>query len=382
MENFKYNTKTTLYSGRGCIRQNADVIKGYGSKAIIFTTHFPEGSRNLGLEDLKFVFEENNIDYLVYDDVEVDPPVEKCAELAARAKDFHADFFVGLGGGSSIDTAKAVSLLLTYPDNDNPYDVFYAMGAPSKSNDTESAIPVIAVPTTAGSGSEVSGFSVLTRADTNTKLCMYPLVFPVLAFLDGDYLKEAPADIIHTGVIDALAHGVETYLHVGSNPMNRAMARYGFELFADFKNRMNDGNYEEDDYDKMLLAAYVQGCAFMQSSTTIPHGMGYPLSHVKHVCHGLANGIFLGEYVRGFHDQSLVQPIVEMCGFKNSDEFAEFCKSITEDDIVGLEVSEEEIQNWTDDFMKLDFRLAANPEVLDRNDIENLYRKSLQKFIK
>ena len=97
--------------------------------------------------------------------------------------------------------------------------------------------------------------------------------------------------------------------------------------------------------------------------------------------HGLSNGIFLGEYVRRFKDQSLVQPIVEKCGFKNSDEFADWCRTITEAD-VDIEVTEDEIQQWTDDFMKLDFRFAWNPEPLTRDDIYTLYKVSLSRYMK
>lgn len=380
MKNFKYNTQTALFFGKGCIAENASVLKDFGKRAVIFTSIFADGCENRGLRDMEEALRSQGIEYLVLDGVEVDPPVDTVVKLAEKASDFHADFFIGIGGGSSLDTAKAAAVLLSHPEEKDPYQAFYGMGAPSKSIRSETKIPMIAVPTTAGSGSEVSGFSVLTRADTNTKLCMYPLVFPEIAFLDSDYIKDSPNFLIHTGVIDALAHGVETYLHVGSNPLNRALAEYGFRLFAGFKDRMAEGKLQDEDFDSMILAAYVQGMAFMQSSTTIPHGMGYPLSHIKHVSHGLANGIFLGEYVRGFKDQSLVSPIVKMCGFKNSDDFADFCRLITEDD-VNIEVTEQEIQEWTDDFMKLDFRLAANPEKLDRSDIENLYRRTLQKYI-
>ena len=380
MKNFKFNTQTALFFGKGCVTENAAVLRQYGKRAVIFTSIFAEGRENKGLKDMEKALTSQGIEYLVLDGVEVDPPVDTVVKLAEQAADFNADFFIGIGGGSSLDTAKAAAVLLSNPEEENPYEAFYGMGTPSKSIKSETKIPMLAVPTTAGSGSEVSGFSVLTRADTNTKLCMYPLVFPEVAFLDADYIRESPDFLIHTGVIDALAHGVETYLHVGSNPLNRTLAEYGFRLFAGFKDRMAEGKLIDEDFESMILAAYVQGMAFMQSSTTIPHGMGYPLSHIKHVSHGLANGIFLGEYIRGFKDQSLVQPVVKMCGFKDSEEFAAFCRLITEDD-VDIEVTEQEIQEWTDDFMKLDFRLAANPEKLDRNDIESLYRNTLKKYI-
>ncbi len=381
MKGFRYNTQTALFFGQNCIKDNADFFKPYGKRAVIFTTKFYDGCENKGLSDMQDVLKGNGVEYLVLDSVEVDPPIDNVVDLANKATEFKPDFFVAIGGGSSIDTCKAVALLLTHPEIEDPYEVFYGMGHPSTSIKTEVNIPIFAVPTTAGTGAEVTGFAVLTRADTDTKLCMYPVAFCDAAFLDSRYISCSPSFLIHTGVIDALAHGVETYLHVRSNPMNRYLAEYGFKLFAKFKDGMISGDLGSEDYDNMMLASYVQGMAFMQASTTIPHGMGYPLSHFKHVNHGLACGIFLGEYVRGFKDQSWVQPIVEACGFNNSDEFAEFCKKITEKD-VNIEVSEEEVQKWTDDFMKLDFRIASNPEPLNRDDIENLYRNSLSIYIK
>lgn len=381
MKKFKYNTQTAMFFGENCLKENAELFKSYGKRAVIFTSIFYEGYENIGLKDMESLLKEEGIEYLVLDDVEVDPPIDTVTKLAKEAANFDADFFVAIGGGSTIDTCKAAALLIKHSNIEDPYEVFYSLGHPSKSITTEVDMPIFGIPTTAGTGAEVTGFAVLTRSDTDTKLCMYPLAFCDAAFLDYRYIKSSPDFLIHTGVIDALAHGVETYLHVGSNPLNRKLAEYGFELFSEFKDRMAKGELIDEDFENMLLASYVQGMAFMQSSTTLPHGLGYPLSHVKHVNHGLACGIFLGEYVRGFKDQSWVEPIISKCGFNDADEFAAFCKLITEHD-VDIEVSEEEIQKWTDDFMKLDFRLASNPETLDRDDIENLYRKSLAKYIK
>lgn len=381
MKNFRYNTQTAMFFGRGCVKENAAFFKGYGDRAVIFTSKFYEGYPNKGLADVEEAFKSQGIDYLVLDGVEPDPPVETVAELSKKAAAYNADFFIAIGGGSSIDTMKGAALLIKHSDISDPYEVFYGMGAPSHSIKTEVDMPIFAVPTTAGTGAEVTGFACLTRNDTHTKLSMYPVAFCDAAFLDSNYIKGSPDFLIHTGVMDALAHGVETYLHNDSNPLNRALAEYGFRLFASFKDRMRDGCLTDEDYETMILTSYVQGMAFMQSSTTIPHGMGYPLSHIKHVNHGLSCAIFLGEYVMGFKDQSLVQPIVEMCGFKDSADFAAFCRQFTEDD-VSIEVSEEEIRQWTDDFMKLDFRLASNPEPLEREDIEKLYRNSLRRYIK
>lgn len=380
MKSFRYNTQTALFFGRNVIRDNAEFFKDYGKRAVIFTSQFYEGCTNRGLEDVKAAFDSVGIEYLVLDWVHVDPPVDVVVKLAAAAAEFQPDFYFAVGGGSSIDSAKAAAYLNEHPGKD-PYEVYFGLGHQSTSIKTEIKIPVFAAPTTAGTGAEVTGFAVLTRADTHTKLAMYPMGFCTAAFVDPSYVEGSPDFLIHTGVIDALAHGIEGSLNVNSSELSRTLAAYGFKLFKGFKDHMVSGELTEEDYDNMALCSFVQGMAFMQASTTIPHGMGYPLSHIKGVNHGLSNGIFLGEYVRRFKDQSLVLPLIQACGFENSDDFAEWCKAITEED-VHIEVTEEEIQQWTDDFMKLDFRLKWNPEPLTREDIYQLYKISLKRYIK
>ena len=380
MKSFRYNTQTALFFGRNVIRDNASFFAPYGKRAVIITSQFYEGCTNRGLADIKAAFESQGIEYLVLDWVEVDPPVDVVIKLAAAAAEFKPDFYFAVGGGSSIDSCKAAAYLNEHPGMD-PYEVFYGLGHQSKSITTEIKAPVFAAPTTAGTGAEVTGFAVLTRADTHTKLAMYPMAFCTAAFVDPSYVEGSPDFLIHTGVIDALAHGIEGSLNVNSSELSRTLAEYGFKLFKGFKDNMVTGKLTEEDFDNMALCSYVQGMAFMQASTTIPHGMGYPLSHIKGVNHGLSCGIFLGEYVRRFKDQSLVLPIVQKCGFADTEEFAAWCKAITEED-VHITVTEEEINQWTDDFMKLDFRLAWNPEPLTREDIHTLYTESLKRYIK
>lgn len=115
----------------------------------------------------------------------------------------------------------------------------------------------------------------------------------------------------------------------------------------------------------------------MPVSTSLPHGMSYPLSHFKNVNHVLGCGITLGEYLKTFRDQSLVQPVCEMCGFKDSSEFAEYISEITKHD-VQITVTEQEIQDWTDEFIKAEFRLKAHPEPITREQIATIYRNYWQ----
>ena len=379
MSVFKYNTQTSCLCGRGCVEAYADIFLKYGRRAAILTSKFAEACRNYAFEDVQAALDKRGIEYIVIDRVMENPPVESVAELALECEDFGTQFFIAIGGGSSIDSAKAVSLLMKYPGVE-PYEVFYGMGKPSDSLKTESDLPVFAIPTTAGTGAEVTGFACLTRSDTDTKLSMYPVVYCEAAFLDPEYICHSPNFLLHSGAMDALAHGAETYLHTGSNIINRSVAEVGFKLFAGYKDALASNTLSDDDFLNMQIAAFVMGMAFMQSSTTIPHGMGYPLSHYKRVNHGLACAIFLGEYLRGFRDQSLVEPIVKACGFENTDEFAAYIAGIMQQDL-HLSVSMDEIEKWTDDFMKLDFRLASNPEPLTREDIKGIYVRSLAPYI-
>lgn len=381
MKDFAYNSQTAMFFGRNCVNKNRNFFKKYGEKAVIFTTAFPEGYINQGLEDVKESFVECGIDFLVIDDARTDPPVETVYELSKQARSFNADFFIAVGGGSAIDTAKAVALLLKYPAEADPYQVFWGDRGPSSAIRSELDIPLFTVPTTAGTGAEATPFAVLTRADINTKRSMYHNAYPTAAFLDSRYIVGSPDFLLHAGIFDALAHGIESYLHKNSTPMGQMFAEYGFKLFRSFKDKLKSGEFTEEDYDDMQLAAFVQGLACMQSSTTLPHGLGYPLSH-RRVAHGLASGIFLGEYLKSFKERTVVERIANMCGFDDCNELADFLADIMEKDIK-LDVSEADIAEWTDNFMRTQtIRLETNPEPVSREDIERLYRSSLKHFIK
>lgn len=381
MRPFMYNSQTAMFFGRGCIGKNGHLFKKYGKRAAVFTTAFPQGHVNLGLEDIKGVFAENGIDFIVIDRVQTDPPVEVVDELAAQLREYEAEFFIAVGGGSAIDTAKAVALLLKYPPQADPYQVFWGERQPSSALQSELDIPLFTVPTTAGTGAEVTPFAVLTRSDINTKRSMYHNAYPTAAFLDPRYIEDSPDFLLHAGIFDALAHGIESYLHRDSTPLGKMFAEYGFSLFGSFKDKLKDGGFVEADYDSMLLAAFIQGLACMQSSTTLPHGLGYPLAH-RRVPHGLACGIFLGEYMKSVKEKSAVEHIAGLCGFSSVDELADLCGEIMRADIK-LEVSEDDILQWTDNFMQTQtIRLETNPEPVGRDDIERLYRASLKDFMK
>lgn len=380
MKSFRHFVATALFFGNNAVKENKEQFAQFGKRAYIVTDEFLDGCRNYALEDVTEVLKELGIEYMVNDSTEDNPPVESCVAIAREARAFAPDFIIGIGGGSALDTAKTVDYLVTQPEDAEPYDTLFS-GAPFYSHlYQELSLPLIGIPTTAGTGSEVTGGAVLTRNDIDNKDTARHKFYCTVAFLDARYIRESPSYLIHTGVMDALAHGVETYINIKSNPLNRAIAAVGMNMFSEFKDNMLNGTLTDEDYEKMLLTANIMGQAFMQAGTCIPHGMGYPLSHYKGINHGLSCSVTLGEWLRGFKDQSLVAPVVKMCGFKDTDDMADYVNTILARDI-RLEVTHDEIKAWAVQFCSNPDKLSRNPEPLSVDDIIGIYERALKKYI-
>lgn len=380
MKNFVYHAPVMLHIGKQCIQANADYIQSCGNRAFVLTSKFAPGYKNQALEDMLEVFCRTGISYQICDEVEENPSVESVAAITAEIRFFKPDFLVAIGGGSALDTAKAANVLLKYSKDRDPYDAFYH-GVPAPTGSPSSGLlPLLGVPTTAGSGSEVAGYAVLTRTDTKTKLRMNQLSFFTAAFLDAQYIMESPQWLLDSGALDALAHGIEGYVNVASNPYNRLLSDYGFRLFASFKDRLLSGTMTYEDYEKMLVAASVQGMAVMQSSTTLPHGMGYPLTHFKDISHGFASSITLGAYLKIFSDRHTIRRIVNKCGFRDVDELSAYIAALIERNNQ-FKVSEREIRQWTNDFCKIKQRLDRHPEPVTKEQIYEIYRSSLERYL-
>ena len=288
MDGFRFDTQTCLYYGRNAVKEHQEVFDDFGKKAIIVTSQFSEGCPNTGLEDIKEIFDAKGIQYKVIGYTIPNPPVENIEEMYEETKDFNADFIVGIGGGSSLDASKALAQLTDGKRKDpskSAIDIFFGHGKPYDNYRNMCDIPVITLPTTAGTGSEVTGGAVLTRNDIHTKIAMNQWLYPVVSFVDPRYIEGSPLFLLDTGVIDALAHGVESsirqgdHLYAAANLMNQGISKIGFKLFAEFKDNLLNDTLTAEDYDKITLTSMVQGVAFMQSCTCIPHGMGSPLSH-------------------------------------------------------------------------------------------------------
>jgi alcohol dehydrogenase class IV len=216
-------------------------------------------------------------------------------EAAREARDFGAGSVIGLGGGSPMDAAKGVAILASNPVRLNEILEGKPLANPP--------LPVIAIPTTSGTGSEVTPFAVFTDKAAGQK-CGYghPGIFPVAALIDPELTYSMPEKVIVDTGLDVLAHAVEAYLSTISFPMNDALALHAIDVVREELERAAKKDYEA--MDRMAAAASVAGAAIAHASTILPHIMGYPLTVYHNVPHGRASAIMLAGVLTALGEKS------------------------------------------------------------------------------
>jgi alcohol dehydrogenase class IV len=286
--NVKYYLPTKVIAGSGCVAANAGLFPKYGERALIMTGR-ASARKNGSLKDVEGALASQGIASSLFDRVDSNPGIADCRAAAAAARDFRADFIVGIGGGSPLDAAKAAAILAR-----NELDDSQVFGGAYP----DGALPVVAVPTTAGTGSEVTPYAVLTNDAIESKSSISSeLIFPVLAFLDSAYTATLDPRVAANTAMDALSHAVEGYLSLRSDPWNRAMAYEALRLIGKSLPRLAAGASDEALRSELLLAANMAGTVIAQTGTTIVHAMGYSLMYFKGIEHGRANGLLLGPYL-------------------------------------------------------------------------------------
>ena len=389
---------TTWLFGQDCIKKNAQVFGTLGKKAYIITGPFlngkKTGTKHPSVVDVENALKANNVEYKIYDECVPNPPVSTVVKAAKIVAEYDPDFLVAVGGGSNIDTTKGVELLLRYPGH-NEYDVLFGDVAPERAtteitgtwkmgnSDDNKKIPFITVPTTAGTGSEITGAAVLDREDIDNKAGTKPFVWSDYSFVDPNYVKTCDDKLRQANALDALGHGLEPYIDTGSKDhfIVQAFAEMGFKLFAEIKDHLRTGEMTDDDYVKQSLMCSIMGFCETEGQTGVPHGLGYPLTHVKGLPHGLACGAFEGEYLKIFKNTEKIDRALELLGFKDVDEFAAYVHEVLDPHMEGMKVTRQEIEDWTDTFYSTEWRVARHPEKFDREDVKKVYERTLEKFI-
>lgn len=275
----------TSYHGSGAIAHIADEIKGRGFKKA-FVCSDPDLIKFNVTSKVTDILDKENIDYEIYSQIKANPTVDNVKTGVEAFKASGADCIVAIGGGSSMDTAKAIGIIVKNPEFG---DVVSLEGvAPTKNK----CVPIIAVPTTAGTAAEVTINYVITDTEKNRKMvCVDVHDIPVVAVVDPDMMSSMPRGLTAATGMDALTHAIEGYITLGAWEMSDMFHIKAIEIIAN--NLRGAVENKPENREGMALGQYVAGMGFSNVGLGIVHSMAHPLGALYDTPHGVANAIIL-----------------------------------------------------------------------------------------
>ena len=275
----------TSYHGKGAIREIATEVKGRGFEKC-FVCSDPDLLKFGVTKKVTDVLENAGIAYEIYSQIKANPTIENVQTGVAAFKKSGADCIVAIGGGSSMDTAKAIGIIIANPEF---ADVRSLEGvAPTKNK----CVPIIAVPTTAGTAAEVTINYVITDAEKNRKMvCVDVHDIPVVAVVDPDMMSSMPTGLTAATGMDALTHAIEGYITKGAWEMSDMFHLKAIEIIS--KNLRGAVANTPEGREGMALGQYIAGMGFSNVGLGIVHSMAHPLGALYDTPHGVANAILL-----------------------------------------------------------------------------------------
>ena len=394
MNEFSFSVPQNITVGKGSLAKLPEVAKkSGGSHAFLMSgPHLAKmGLVEKAAESLKVA----GIAVDTFTDIEGNPSVETVDKATAAFKEAGADFIVAFGGGSPMDVAKAVGVTAKYGGSITEYEGAHKVPGP--------IIPLIAIPTTAGTGSEVTAFSVITDHSRDYKLTVFSYeILPAYAILDAELLTTAPASVAAACGIDAFIHAEEAYISTAASPFSDAMAEKAMSLIGKNIRRFVANRGDIEAAEAMLVGSLFAGIAFSFARLGNVHAMSHPVSAFFDVPHGVANAVLLpviaeynaladhGRYLTIYNDISpvpayeeefepmmLVDAIRELCGeIGIPANLTEAINNASKTGPVSAEEIENKIEAMAVDAMKSG-NIAVNPRSSRQCDIEMLYRKAL-----
>lgn len=275
----------TSYHGKGAIQEIATEVKGRGFKKC-FVCSDPDLIKFNVTKKVTDVLDANSIDYEIYSKIKANPTVENVKTGVETFKASGADCIIAIGGGSSMDTAKAIGIIIKNPEFS---DVVSLEGvAPTKNK----CVPIIAVPTTAGTAAEVTINYVITDTAKNRKMvCVDVHDIPVVAVVDPDMMSSMPKGLTAATGMDALTHAIEGYITAGAWELSDMFHLKAIEIIS--KNLRGAVENTPEGREGMALGQYIAGMGFSNVGLGIVHSMAHPLGAVYDTPHGVANAIIL-----------------------------------------------------------------------------------------
>ena len=386
LNSFQFNTTPGLRFGSGQAKSLCKEISDKLGEKILFITD--KGLMSLGLTEPTIKELQKNGSVEVFDDVESDPSQKTLLNAIEIGKKIKATGVIGFGGGSSMDVAKLSALILGSNENlEEAWGVANAKGP---------RLPLVLIPTTAGTGSEVTPISIITVGEEEKKGVSSPLIIPDLAILDPELTLGLPASTTAATGIDAMVHAIEGFAssNKNNNPISKMLAIEALKLLgSSIEQAVLDGSNVEA-RGKMLIGAMLAGKAFANSPVAAVHALAYPIGGTFHISHGLSNSLVL-PYVLRFNtvDTKASKDYAELAPyvFPNIDinkgaqavsaEYIDKLEDLSKrlglpQKLREVDIPKEACEKMARDAMKQTRLLVNNPREVTEKDALNIYQSA------
>lgn len=382
MNPFTFNTSKSIQFGAGMLSSLGELVRARIGERVMLITD--PGMMSTGIVDRALkILSGAGVTVELFKDVEADPPEAVILNATRQAQSADIAGVVGLGGGSSLDVAKLVSLLV--PGTEDLKDV-YGVG-----NARGPRLPLILAPTTSGTGSEVTPISIVTTG-TNEKMgVVSPVILPDIALLDPELTYGLPAHVTAATGIDAMVHAIEAYASASANnnPLSRMLATQALTLMGrSILKAVHEGADSEARSD-MLLGSMLAGQAFANSPVAAVHALAYPLGGHFHIPHGLSNALVLTHVLR-FNVVTSPQPYAELAPYafpelselEGQERAAAFCDRLAElsrdcglqPNLRAMDIPADILPRLASDAMNQTRLLVNNPRPVTEADALAIYR--------
>jgi alcohol dehydrogenase len=292
MRSFQFQTVPHIISGIGRIQQLKEVLQDFSIQRILLvtdTTLVQSGIHEPILQQL----EDGHFHTTIFQDVEADPKEQQILEAIAYAQDHHIEAVIGFGGGSVMDVAKLIALL-AHPQQTQQLTDIYGVHQAKKPR-----LPLVLIPTTAGTGAEVTPISIVTTSDTQKTGVVSAVLFADVTILDASFCLGLPQHITAATGIDAMVHAIEAYTSkLKKNPYSDLLAKSALKLLNQNLPKVLKDGQDIEARQAMLEGAMLAGQAFANAPVAAVHALAYPLGGHFHLSHGHANAIVLTEVLK------------------------------------------------------------------------------------
>ena len=374
---FKYFLPVNIEFGSGKVAKAGELTKPYGKKALIVTGH--SSAKKSGLYDkVKDSLKAEGIDSVLFDKVAQNPLTTTAAEGAVFAKENGCDVVVAIGGGSIMDCAKAIAFLTV--NNGDVSDYIFG----KKASDT--ALPIILIPTTCGTGSEGNGFAVLTNPDNGDKKSLRcNAIVAKVSIVDPECMMTMPKHVLASVGFDALCHNMEAYTSKIAQPFTDALSLYAVDLIAHNLVDVYKGTGSKESWEKITLASTIGGMVINTAGVTLAHGMEHPASGLKDIVHGKGLAALTPTIIESSYQGAPEKfaKLAKLFGGEKAEDLAGKVRELLEAieltcTLSDLGIEEKDIPWMAENCMKVSApSIANNPVVFSQEKIAEIYKKAL-----